>query len=203
MRIDDAFTIASPAARVWATSLDVETIAPCVPGATLLEVVDDHTWRGKVDVRLGPVVLAFEGEVTVLERDDIARRMVLRARGSEHRGRGAASADVTTWVEEVPGGGTAVRISTDLTLSGAVAQMSRGLLPEVSKRLTKDFADRLQMTLTEREAAIGATGGAPSVGVQEAGTPKALGGLRLGFFAAWSAVKTAMMRLIRREPPRT
>src|SRR5204863_7263248 len=112
--------------------LDVAKIAPCLPGAKLTETVDDRNWKGKVVVKLGPVSLSFAGTVTLTERDDAAHRVVLKAQGMEQRGKGAATALVTAWAESMDGGGTKVRFSQDLTVSGAVAQYSRGMMQDVS-----------------------------------------------------------------------
>lgn len=147
-KIDNEFEIDVPPAQVWSSLLNVEAVAPCMPGATLLEVLDGSSWRGRLDVRLGPVSLAFEGTVTVVDQDEAARRITVHAQGREQRGKGAATADVTCSVEPTGDGPTAVRISTDITLSGAVAQLSRGLVPEISKKLTKEFADCLQASIT-------------------------------------------------------
>jgi hypothetical protein len=173
-----------------------------MPGAELTETVNDHTWKGKVNVKLGPVSLSFAGTVTVEERDDEAHRVVLSAKGTEQRGKGAANAKVTSWLEP-SGADTTVRMTSDLTLSGAIAQLSRGLLPEVSKRLTKEFADCLEVTLS-------AGAGAPSAA--DADTPDGAGsrgaappppvrrpvrGIRLVLAALWSSIVGFFRRLFR------
>lgn len=148
MQIENTFTVAHPVEDLWKFLLDVERVAPCMPGARLTETVDEGTWKGKVAVKLGPISLSFAGVATIEERDDAAHRVVLSAKGMEEKGKGAASAKVTSWLEP-NGNHTTVRMASDLTLSGAVAQLSRGLLPEVSKRLTKEFADCLEQTISE------------------------------------------------------
>src|SRR5436309_10456704 len=121
MKIDSEFTVKAPIAVVWGFLLDVERIAPCMPGAQLTEIVDDHTWKGKTSIKVGPVALSFAGTVEMKERDDSAHRAVLVAQGMEQRGKGAASASVVSYLQEVDGG-TKVVMETDLTISGAVAQ---------------------------------------------------------------------------------
>jgi carbon monoxide dehydrogenase subunit G len=155
MLIENAFTVATPIDELWAFLLDVERIAPCMPGAELTETVDERTWKGNVNVKFGPIAMSFAGTVEMAERDDDAHRAVLRAKGMEQKGKGAATAMVTSWLEPADGGRTTVRMTADITLSGAAAQMSRGLLPEISKKLTQQFADCL-------EAAIAAPGVAAS-----------------------------------------
>jgi carbon monoxide dehydrogenase subunit G len=159
MLIENEFTVATPIDELWSFLLDVERIAPCMPGAELTETVDDTTWKGKVTMKFGPVAMSFAGTVEMAERDDTGRRAVLRAKGMEQRGKGAANATVTSWLEPADGDRTTVKMTADITLSGAAAQMSRGLLPEISKKLTQQFADCL-------EATIGASGD-PSAPVAE------------------------------------
>ena len=195
MLIENEFTVAAPADDLWAYLLDVERIAPCMPGAELTETVDDRTWKGKVTMKLGPVSLSFAGTVAIEERDDVAYRVKLVAKGMEERGKGAANASVTSWLE--PGdGATTVKMSADINLTGAVAQLSRGLLPEVSKKLTRQFADCLQADMQAGDATPAADGDvAPAV-------PKAqaIGGIRLGLSAIWSAIARAVRKLFGRRP---
>jgi carbon monoxide dehydrogenase subunit G len=142
MLIENAFDVPAPPDRLWGHLLDVERVAACVPGAELTEIVDDTTWKGRMSVKFGPVAMAFAGTVTMVERDDEAHRVVLKARGTESKGKGAASADVTSWLE--PGDrATTVKVHADITLQGFVAQVSRGMLPDISTKLTRQFADCL------------------------------------------------------------
>ena len=142
MLIENAFTVAKPLDLVWDYLLDVHKVAPCMPGAELTETIDDRNWKGKLTMKFGPVSMSFAGSVTLEERDETAHRVVLHAKGTEQKGKGAADAKVTSWLEAVDAG-TAVKMQADMTLTGAAAQLSRGLLPEVSKRLTQLFADCL------------------------------------------------------------
>ena len=147
MRIQDEFEVRAPIAQVWDHLLEVERVAGCMPGAELTEVVDDRTWKGRINVRLGPVSMSFAGTVVLEERDDDARRVVLKANGREQRGRGNASAVVTSRLEVIEGG-TKVSFDTDLTVTGAAAQYGRGMLADISKRLTGEFAECLERNLT-------------------------------------------------------
>ena len=103
MEIENEFTVPAPIDHVWAYLLDVERVAPCMPGAELTEVVDDTTWKGKVSMKLGPVSLSFAGTVTMQDRDDQAHKIVLSAKGMEQKGKGAANASVTSWLEDGQG----------------------------------------------------------------------------------------------------
>jgi carbon monoxide dehydrogenase subunit G len=197
MEIENEFDVPAPVDHVWAYLLDVERVAPCMPGAELTEVVDDHTWKGKVNMKLGPVSLAFAGTVTMQERDDQAKRIVLAAKGMEQKGKGAANASVTSWLEQGDGV-TNVKMRADIHLTGTVAQLSRGLLPEVSRKLTQQFADCLLQSMGAAEvratesADIAAGVAAP---VEATARPKPIGGIRLGLAAIWTSIKGFFRRL--------
>jgi len=160
--IENEFVVQGPIDQVWAHLLDVERIAPCMPGAQLTETVDDRTWKGKTNIKVGPVSLAFAGTVVMEERDDEAHRVVLNAKGMEQRGKGAASAKVESHLEPADAG-TKIVMKTDLTISGAVAQYGRGMIQDISQRLTKEFADCLQ-------ANMAAAAGSPAI-TDAAATP--------------------------------
>jgi hypothetical protein len=202
VQIQNEFVVEAPVDRVWTYLLNVERIAPCAPGAELTEVVDDRTWKGKVNVKIGPVGLSFAGTVVLQERDDGAHRVVLKADGREQRGKGAASALVRSQLESVHGG-TKVSINTDLTISGAVAQYGRGMVLDISQRMTKEFADCLQRNLsTEVPSAV-----SPAAPAEAAGAPppaqaaaRPVKGLRLGLWALWRAVVRFFRRLFGRGP---
>jgi uncharacterized protein len=214
VQFENDFVVQAPVEQVWDYLLDVERIAPCAPGAELTEVVDDRTWKGKVNVKVGPVAMSFVGTVTLQERDDAAHRAVLKAEGRERSGRGAASAVVTSWLEDAEGG-TKVSISTDLTISGAAAQYGRGMIPDVSKRLTREFADCLKANIGQQSASREAqsspggeslSGGNPSV-LEGASAPapdsspvtaKPIKGFRLALWAFWRAIVRAFGRLFGR-----
>jgi uncharacterized protein len=197
MEIENEFDVPAPVDHVWTYLLDVERVAPCMPGAELTEVIDDHTWKGKVIMKLGPVSLAFAGTVTMQERDDRAKRIVLAAKGMEQKGKGAANASVTSWLEQGDGV-TNVKMRADIHLTGTVAQLSRGLLPEVSRKLTQQFADCLlqSMRAAEVRATESADVAAEVAAPVEASAPaKPIGGIRLGLAALWASIKGFFRRL--------
>jgi uncharacterized protein len=206
--IENAFSVTAPADSLWAYLLDVERIAPCMPGAELTEVVDDRNWKGKLNAKFGPITMSFAGTVTMESRDDEAHRVVLRAHGMEQKGKGAAEAAVTSWLE--PGASddqTTVKMQADIVLSGAAAQLSRGLLPEISKKLTQQFADCLQESMAaealETEAAPmteGAPVPPPAARPTRPVAAKPVGGLRLGLSAVWALIVNFVRKLFRRTP---
>src|SRR2546423_5433553 len=192
MDLHNDFVVPAPVDEVWAYMLDVEKIAPCMPGAELTEVVDDRNWKGKVTVKVGPVSMAFLGTVTMQERDDTARRVVLKADGRDSRGKGAANALVTAQMEPA-GDGTKVSIDTALTITGAAAQYARGgMIQDISGRLTKEFANCLQanMQVAGAMAAAPVADGSPAPAGKAAETPpvtaaKPVGGVRIALWAFW------------------
>jgi carbon monoxide dehydrogenase subunit G len=196
--IENEFQVPASIDRAWSYLLDVEKVAPCAPGAELTEVVDDHTWKGKINLKLGPIALSFAGTVTVAERDEANHRVVLKAQGQEQKGKGAANATVTSWLEPAGDDGTTtVKMQADITLSGTVAQLSRGLLPDVSTRLTNQFADCLRDNLT---AAQGAPTPASPASPQAPQRPAAIGGIRLGLYAIVKAIGRFFGRPFGRTP---
>ena len=187
MLIANDFTVPNSVHDVWTYLLDVGQVAPCMPGAELTETIDDSHWKGKVNMKFGPVSMSFTGTVSMEDRDDAAHRVTLHAKGMEQKGKGAANATVTSWLQP-EGETTHVFMEADITLTGAAAQLSRGLLPEVSKRLTAQFAECLQANLkAQNEAATaGSTDATPAPVAHVSARP--VGGLRLGLAAMWAGI---------------
>ncbi|MGH2540326.1 MAG: SRPBCC family protein [Actinomycetota bacterium] len=214
MLIENEFTVATPVDELWAFLLDVERIAPCMPGAELTETIDERNFKGKVNMKFGPVALSFAGTVEMTERDDAAHRAVLHARGMEQKGKGAANATVTSWLEPATEGQTTVKMTADIALTGAAAQLSRGLLPEISKKLTQQFADCLEANMQAAQAPAAAASEAGEAAAERA-TPaptpapaaapvaaKHVGGIGLGLSAIWAVIKNFFRKLFGGGKPR-
>ncbi|MDB5546116.1 MAG: hypothetical protein JWO64_3265 [Hyphomicrobiales bacterium] len=154
MIISNSFEIPLPPEEAWPLLMDVPRIAPCLPGAELLEALPDNAYKGKVSVRLGPVSLAFTGTAKFEEIDPVARTARLKAQGADTKGRGNAAAKVAFGLTPIDGG-TRVNVETDLTLSGAVAQYGRaaGMLQEVAQQIIGQFARALQDMLQAQQPA--------------------------------------------------
>ncbi|MET9088638.1 SRPBCC family protein [Streptomyces sp. NPDC004237] len=148
MELHHEFTVPVPADEAWRALLDIERVAPCLPGA-VVEGYDGKTVTGSVKVKVGPVTVAYRGTAVFEEQDASAHRMVLLASGRETRGQGTARATVTATLTERDGA-TAVSVRTDLTVTGRPAQFGRGVLAEVGDRLVGRFATCLAERLTER-----------------------------------------------------
>ena len=199
MLLENSFEVPAPIEQVWNYMLDVEKVVVCMPGAQLTEAVDDQNYKGKITIKLGPVSLSFNGKVSIEERDDSAHRVVLKGSGMEQRGKGAASATVTSTLEEVPNG-TLVKVVQDLKVQGQAAQFSRGMMQDVSAKLTQQFADCLKtnMAAEHQPAAAAASNGgetAEPVARPQPVVAKPVGGLRLALSALGSAIVRFFKRL--------
>jgi uncharacterized protein len=148
IELDNSFTVPVPPEQAWDVLLDVETIAPCMPGASVTSVEGDEV-QGQVKVKLGPLSLSYKGTAKFTEKDEASRTIVLEATGKETRGAGTASANVQASLK--PGdaaGSTLVSIHTSLNVTGRPAQFGRSLLPEVSGKLIAQFATNLEAMIT-------------------------------------------------------
>jgi uncharacterized protein len=182
VQLSNQFDVAAPAERTWALLNDVPRVVPCVPGAELTRVVEENQWEAKLHVKLGPISLQFVADVVRDEVDEAARRVRLTVKAREAKNRGYADAAVESTVT-ADGPATHVDIATDLTLRGAVAQYGRGVVPEVAKQLTAQFADCLQRRLEQAEESHQSEA-APA---DEPKRPEPVRGLRLGLVAMWRA----------------
>ncbi|KUO18255.1 SRPBCC family protein [Streptomyces dysideae] len=151
MELHHEFTVPVPVDDAWRTLLDIERVAPCLPGASV-EEYDGKTVTGSVKVKVGPVTVTYKGTAVFEEQDETTHRMVLIASGRETRGQGTARATVTGTLGERDGG-TAVSVRTDLSVTGRPAQFGRGVLAEVGDRLVGQFAECLSERLAERAEA--------------------------------------------------
>jgi uncharacterized protein len=145
VELNNEFRVAVPAAKMWEVITDVERVAPCLPGATLLSV-DGDDFTGAVKVKVGPITVSYKGEATFQEKDATAQRVVLKATGKETRGSGSAAAVVTAQLKD-EGDATTVVITTDLTISGKAAQFGRGVLADVAGNLIGQFAKSLEASV--------------------------------------------------------
>ena len=147
MELINEFEVDAPLDVVWSVLTDVERIAPCLPGAQLQEVEGDE-YRGVVKVKVGPITAQYKGAASFVEKDDAGYRAVLRAEGRDTRGTGNAAADITA--EMAPTAtGTLGTVTTDLKVTGKVAQFGRGVMADVSKKLMGQFADNLSELLDQ------------------------------------------------------
>ncbi len=148
MEMSNEIEVNASASDVWAAFNDVERIAPCLPGAQLTEI-EGEEYRGVVKVKVGPVNAQYKGKATFTERDQDAMQVVILAEGRETRGQGNASATITATVEALGDDRTKVGVTTDLKITGKVAQIGRNLIPDVSAKIMDQFADNLETMLSD------------------------------------------------------
>ncbi len=207
MEFDNSFEVPLPPPQAWTVLMDIERVAPCMPGAELTEVVDPDTYKGKIAVRLGPVALIFAGVVKFEHRDAANYTARVAAQGIDAKGRGGANS-VATFRLTPAGSGSKVLVHTNLTLSGSVAQYGRGvgIIQATAAQLMNQFAKCLKEKLAqEGEAAVAvelssapSAPGVPSPSIVPSAGPtaaaKPIGGLALIANLVWDAIK----RLFRR-----
>ncbi len=142
MEIADSFRVSTPIDDTWKVLLDIEGIAPCLPGAQLQEIEGDE-YRGIVKVKVGPITAQYKGTATLAEVDEAGRRLVIDAAGRDTRGQGNAKATIVVTMAD-DGSGTRVKVVTDLAITGKVAQFGRGVLVDVSSKLMRQFVENLE-----------------------------------------------------------
>jgi uncharacterized protein len=153
MKLEHSFEVEAPLERVWQALVDVERVAPCLPGAEITEAGDDGSYRGNFTVKLGPTTAAYRGELAMEEVDEQAHRCVMRASGSDKRGQGSAKATIVSAMHQ-EGERTKVDVETDFTITGRLARFGRGgMIQDVSNRLLRDFSACLQQTIESAEPA--------------------------------------------------
>jgi carbon monoxide dehydrogenase subunit G len=156
MELDHSFTVPVPPDRAWDVLLDVEKIAPCMPGATV-EEFDGEVVTGRIKVKVGPVSLTYRGTAKFIERDPAAQVVVVEASGKETRGAGTASATVRASLEpESSGEATKVTMHTTMNVTGRPAQFGRGVMVEVGGKLVEKFAENLAQLISGDGAAAAA-----------------------------------------------
>jgi carbon monoxide dehydrogenase subunit G len=142
VKITNEFTVHTSIDQAWAVLTDLAGIAPCLPGAQLTGV-DGDVYRGKVKVKVGPVISEFAGTARFVERDDAGHRAVIDAKGRDPRSAGNAAALITAELRP-EGDATVVTVDTDLKISGKLAQFGSGMISEVSGKLLGQFVESLE-----------------------------------------------------------
>ncbi|MCY7373030.1 MAG: SRPBCC family protein, partial [Spirochaetaceae bacterium] len=158
MQLEHEFTVPVPVAAAWDVLLDVERIAPCMPGATV-ESFDGETIVGRVKVKVGPIQVTYAGTARFVEKDVAGRRAVIDASAKEARGVGTAKATITALLHDEGASSTRVTVTTDLAITGKPAQFGRGVMAEVGNKILGRFADCLA-------GELGSGGGTASGGTQ-------------------------------------
>jgi uncharacterized protein len=158
MKINNEFTVGAPIQQAWDTMLNLERIAPCLPGAAIQEEKDEGEYDGTMKVKIGPITANYKGTVKFEEVDEENHRAVLQATGRDARGQGTASATIVSTLQE-EGEGTKVSVETDMKLTGRAAQFGRGIAQDVATKMLDQFASCLEEEITggPEEGAAAAT----------------------------------------------
>jgi carbon monoxide dehydrogenase subunit G len=152
MKLDNEFVVPVPRAQAWDVLMDVERIAPCMPGATF-DGFEGESFKGRVKVKLGPITVTYSGVARFVEHDPQGGRAVIEASGKETRGTGTANATIETVLQD-QGDHTLVKVSTDLNITGKPAQFGRGVMVEVGTKILGQFAECLASQLGSDSPAV-------------------------------------------------
>jgi uncharacterized protein len=160
VQLENSFTVPAGVDEAWGVLLDVERVAPCMPGATLTGHEGDN-FQGTVKVKVGPIAVTYRGTAQFVERDDAAHTVKIDAKGRETRGSGTANATISCTLTP-DGTGTKVDVVTDLAITGKPAQFGRGVIGEVAGKVITQFADALAEEISSGKPSAAAAPAAES-----------------------------------------
>ena len=198
MQLENSFAVSAPPDRVFAYLLDINKVVGCVPGAELSEVVDPTTFKGKVKVKVGPITVAYNGTARITDRNDAGRSAAIEAEGRETTGPGSARAKALMTVEAAAdGSGSTVKITTDYSVAGRVAQFGRGVMEDVSRRIVNEMAACIKANVEGEQQHVASVEGGSGGGGETSGpgappavvTAKPINGVTLFFQVLWSGVR--------------
>jgi carbon monoxide dehydrogenase subunit G len=153
MKLEHSFEVNAPVEQVWTALIDLEKVAPCLPGATITGHDEDGTYHGEFQVKLGPTTAAYRGTIKIQSADAETHTATLAARGTDKRGQGGANATIVNSLHPTDSGGTRVDAVTDFTITGRLASFGRGgMMKDISNRLLRDFSTCLQQKLASEPA---------------------------------------------------
>jgi carbon monoxide dehydrogenase subunit G len=175
MKLEQSFTVAAPVEQVWDMLVDVERVAPCLPGAEITGQTPEGAYEGTFTVKLGPATASYRGSLKMDSLDEASRTATMHANGTDKRGQGGAHAVIVSTLHQ-EGEETVVDVATDFNITGRLARFGRGgMIEDISKRMMRDFSQCLQATLaaeqTPAEAAPAAAGAAPAAAAQAPVSP--------------------------------
>lgn len=169
MKLEQTFEVDAPLQQVWEALVNVERVAPCLPGATITEAGEDGSYEGTFSAKVGPASVSFKGTLKMEHVDEATHTATMLANGSNRRGQGGAKATIVSRVAERDGGGTTVDIDTDYTITGPLARLGRGgMIEDVGNRLLREFATCLEQRLAHEQAVDEAA--APAEATTEGGS---------------------------------
>lgn len=175
--LNHSFTVPVAVDDAWRILTDVERIAPCLPGAQLQEIEGD-VFRGVVKVKVGPIQAQFKGQASFVERDDTNHRAVLKGEGRDTGGKGNASALITATMTSLSDTETTCEVTTDLTITGKVAQFGRGAMKDISDKLLAQFVENLNTLIAEQPAEASSNSAGTAAPATEVAEQTTTGGVR-------------------------
>ena len=176
MKLEQSFEVAAPLEQVWQTLIDVEHVAPCLPGAAVTGRNEDGSYNGTFTVKIGPTTASYSGKLEMENIDEASHTATMQAQGTDKRGQGGAKATILSRLAPADGHGTRVEVVTDYHITGRLARFGRGgMIEDISERLLREFAKRLQSSLatqpTVAVAAAASEAAAAEPAVSEAERP--------------------------------
>ncbi len=199
MKINNEFTVSVPVQQAWDVMLDLQKIAPCLPGAAIQEEKGDGEYDGTMKVKIGPITANYKGTVKFEEADEENHRAVLQATGRDARGQGTASATIVSTLQEESSDSTKVSVETDMKLTGRAAQFGRGIAQDVATKMLTQFAECLEREISGGAAETAAEEPASANGAAEAATEESGDGT--GSQEASAATSGTAGRVISSEDP--
>lgn len=188
MKLEHSFEVEAPLERVWEMLVDVERVAPCLPGAEITGS-SDGVYEGNFSIKLGPTTAAYAGKLELTEIDEAAHRVTMRANGRDKRGQGSAKATIVSSMSE-EGGTTKVDVATDFTLTGRLARFGRGgMIEDVSNRMVGDFVNCLRGSIEQPPVVETAPDGSQVTQPAPVQAAKPVHGISLFFSVLWSRIK--------------
>jgi uncharacterized protein len=162
MKLEQSFTVAAPVEQVWDMLIDVERVAPCLPGAEITGQSPDGSYEGNFTVKLGPTTASYRGSLRMESLDEASRTATMHAKGTDKRGQGGANATIVSTMRQ-EGEETVVDVATDFTITGRLARFGRGgMIEDISRRMMRDFSQCLQASIASEPAPAAAASEAPA-----------------------------------------
>lgn len=188
MKLEHSFEVEAPLERVWGMLIDVEHVAPCLPGAEITGS-SEGVYEGSFTIKLGPTTAAYAGKLELTEVDEAGHRVTMNANGRDKRGQGSAKATIVSSMSE-DGGTTKVEVATDFTLTGRLARFGRGgMIEDVSNRIVGDFVNCLRSSIEQPPVVETAADGSQVTEPPPVQPATPVHGIRLFLSVLWERIK--------------
>lgn len=151
VKIDKTFQVKEPIGKVWKFLSDPKMVVICVPGAKITEVIDERTFKGAISIKVGPIVTNYHGEIKIERLDEADHELELVGKGLDEKGKGSASMKMAGRLRRLEDGGTEVTGSTEISVTGRLAQLGSRMIMEVSNQMFEQFNQKLQESLQSSE----------------------------------------------------